>query len=147
MALQAVQEGFASLKDTLGTNTASLTAPLAGFETAALSADLIEKDDEFEIKAKVLNVRQEHVRVTINGDKVILGVKQAAGRQEGSESHRTEHGYSYHSYHSEESSAAYTEKSLQVPESGDLSKVTAHLYDGVLTVTIPKGGVSTSREP
>jgi HSP20 family protein len=86
--------------------------------------DVFETDDAVVVRAELAGVRRGDVRVTVDGD--LLRIR---GLREGS-------GAAAVRLHQMEIATGPFERCLRIPGDVDRERVTAHLEDGLLTVTL-----------
>lgn len=91
------------------------------------SVDVVEKDNMFEVTADLPGVDEKNVEVKLSGD--ILTIK--GQREERKEEKKQDY------YLCERQFGAF-ERSFQVPENVDSSKIDASFKNGVLTLSLPK---------
>jgi HSP20 family molecular chaperone IbpA len=93
--------------------------------------DVKETPKAFEVKADLPGVDKKDVKVNVNGDVLSLAVEKSTANEEKKE----EEGVKYHRV---ERSSAFVQRQIRLPDSADLSKITAKLENGVLRLDIPK---------
>lgn len=88
--------------------------------------DVIEAEDAVVVRAELAGVRREEVRVSVDGDVLRLsGIRESTGS-------------SVVRLHQMEIASGPFERRIRVPVEFDRDRVTAHLEDGLLTVTLPR---------
>ena len=88
--------------------------------------DVFETEEAFVVRAELAGVRRGELRVTVDGDRLrIRGMRDGEGR-------------SAVRLHQMEIATWPFERSLRIPEDVDRDQVSAHLEDGLLTVTLAK---------
>jgi HSP20 family protein len=88
--------------------------------------DVFETEDAFVVRAELAGVRRGELRVTVDGETLrIRGMRDG----DGSRAVRL---------HQMEIATGPFERSLRIPAEVDRDRVTAHLEDGLLTVTMEK---------
>ncbi len=92
--------------------------------------DIFEKDDKFVVKAELPGMKGEDIDISITGD--ILTIKG----EKKSESEVDEENY----YRRETSYGSFT-RSIRLPSSVDIDKISASSEDGLLEIDLPKAGV------
>jgi HSP20 family protein len=91
------------------------------------SVDVIETDDDFQIRAELPGLEKNDVRLSVEaGVLVISGHRQQKDGDNGMRYHRTERAY------------GGFQRAFTVPDTVDEQKVEAELKNGVLTVRLPK---------
>ncbi len=92
-----------------------------------ISADLIESEKDFQVHADLPGVSAENLDVSIIGKDLVI-------QAERSQVHKV----NTHKVHSLERSYGKVSRSIRIPESVDVSKVTTKFQNGVVSVTMPK---------
>lgn len=88
--------------------------------------DVFETEEAFVVRAELAGVRRGELRVTVDGDRLrIRGMRDGEGRRAVR-------------LHQMEIATGPFERSLRIPEDVDRDQVSAHLEDGLLTVTLGK---------
>ncbi len=101
-----------------GSVSTSLVAP---------AVDIIERQNDYTIKAELPGVKKEDVKITVqNGVLTIRGEKKQEEEKKGENYHRVER--SYGSF----------QRSFTLPNSVSSEKIEASYDNGVLSVTLPK---------
>jgi len=90
-------------------------------------ADLIDRENEFVVRAELPGVKKEDVEVNLSSHMVTI---KASTRGE----EKQEKG----EYHCHETTYGDYQRSMELPEVVDESKATAKFSDGVLELTLPK---------
>lgn len=105
-------------------NWGAHTGFLEGWSPAV---DLFEDKDKFTVKAELPGMKKEEIDVSLHGDSLSLSGerKQEREHKEG-ESYRSERYF------------GRFQRSIQLPQAVDGTKIEASYRDGVLTVTLPK---------
>jgi len=89
--------------------------------------DIIEHDKEYLIKAELPEVKKDDVKVTVQGDVLMItGERTFEKEEKGRKYHRVERAYGRFA------------RSFTLPEDADGNKVAAEFMDGVLKVHLPK---------
>ncbi len=92
--------------------------------------DIFEKDDKYVVKAEMPGIKPENVDISIIGDLLTLkGEKKEEAETKEDDYYRRE--MSYGSF----------VRSIRLPSSIDVDKVSASCEDGVLEINLPKAGV------
>lgn len=89
--------------------------------------DVVEKENEYLIKAELPGVKEEDVEVSLTGDMLTI----SGEKQEESEEERK--GY----YYSEASYGSFS-RSLTIPSNVDPDSIEANFNNGILEVSLPK---------
>lgn len=110
-----------------------------GAWTRGVPVDISETLTEFELKADIPGVNKEDIKLTVNGDVLSLSVEKSAGKEEDKE----ENGVKYHRL---ERSSTFARRSIRMPESADLSKISARYQDGVLRLNVHKHDDKTPKQ-
>ena len=98
------------------------------------SADIIEKENEYLVKADLPEVKREDIELKIaDGSLVLKGERRAEKDVSGEKEHRRETFY-----------GAF-ERHFALPEDADQANISAECKDGVLKVHIPKTKVEKSK--
>ena len=93
----------------------------------APAVDVIETDEEFQIRAELPGVEKKDVKLSVeNGVLLISGHREQEKEEKGKRYHKIERAYGNFA------------RSFTVPETVDAEKVTAEFKNGVLTVRLPK---------
>jgi HSP20 family protein len=93
----------------------------------APAVDVMEKDEEFQIRAELPGVEKKDVKLSVeNGVLLISGHREQEKEEKGKRYHRMERAYGNFA------------RSFTVPEAVDTEKVTADFKNGLLTVRLPK---------
>ena len=100
------------------------------------AADIIERDDEYLIKADLPEVKREDVEVTLENS--ILTLKGERRMKESKEDDKQLRVESYYGSFS---------RSFHVPEDVEISAIRAESKDGVLRVHLPKTSVKKKADP
>jgi len=91
------------------------------------SADIVENDNEYLIKADLPEVKKEDIDIRVeNGVLTLEGERRVEKSTEGEKEHRRETYYGKFS------------RSFSLPEDVDVDKISAESRDGVLRVHLPK---------
>ena len=88
--------------------------------------DVYETEDAFVVRAELAGVRRDDLRVTVDGERLRI-----RGIREGGDSRALR-------LHQMEIASGPFERSLRIPADVDRDRVSAHLEDGLLTVTMSK---------
>jgi HSP20 family protein len=100
----------------------------------APSVDILEKETEILIKAELPGIDAKDVAVTVDNNILTLKGERHLEKDVKKESyHRVERAYGSFS------------RSFSIPSSVDIAGVHAEYKDGLLTLTLPKKAISTSR--
>ena len=106
-------------------------APFPAFEERAVafapSFDVKETKDSYQFKADVPGIQDKDLEVTITGNRLTVGGKREAEREEKSDR-----------YYAYERNYGSFSRSFTLPEGVDADKLSASLEHGVLTVVVPK---------
>jgi HSP20 family protein len=94
--------------------------------------DVAERDTGFELKADIPGVDKNDIKLSVDGNVLSISVEKAAQQEERKEE---EGGVKWHRV---ERSTSYSRRAIRMPDSADLTHVTAKYQDGVLQMTIPK---------
>src|SRR5690242_3068100 len=93
----------------------------------APAVDVMETDDEFQIRAELPGVEKKDVKLSVeNGVLLISGHREQEKEEKGKRYHKIERAYGNFA------------RSFTVPEAVDAEKVTAEFKHGLLTVRLPK---------
>lgn len=96
-------------------------------EARLIPLDVVERAQQFEIRADLPGVPKEDIVLQAEGDLLSLSVETKAHKeQEGVRVHRRERGHTF------------AARSIRLPESCDLSQVQADVQNGVLEIVIAK---------
>ena len=88
--------------------------------------DVFETEDAFVVRAELAGVRRGDLRVTVDGEVLrVRGIRAGGGARAVR-------------LHQMEIATGPFERSLRIPSEVDRERVTAHLEDGLLTVTMEK---------
>ncbi len=91
------------------------------------AVDIVERQNDFTIKAELPGVKKEDVKITLqNGTLTIRGEKKHEEEKKGENLHRVERSY-----------GAF-QRSFTLPNSVSSERVEASYDNGILTVTLPK---------
>jgi HSP20 family protein len=93
--------------------------------------DVIEKENEWEIKADIPGVDKNSVKVEVENDQLNIGVE----KEESKEEEKEEEGVRYHRI---ERSSAFARRVVRLPKSADLEHIDAKYENGVLDIHVPK---------
>ncbi|KAK9828839.1 hypothetical protein WJX72_002344 [[Myrmecia] bisecta] len=93
--------------------------------------DIKETDKDFQLTADIPGVSKQDIKINVSGDVLSLSVEQSAGKEEEKE----ENGVKYHRM---ERSSTFARRAIRMPETADLSKITARYQDGVLSLKANK---------
>lgn len=98
------------------------------------SFDLAENDASYVLKMDVPGVREADLNVSLHGSRLIVsGKREGAKEEKGGAFHRTERW-----------SGAFS-RTITLPEDAKADAIEANLVDGVLTITLPKAGETTTK--
>ena len=98
------------------------------------SADIVETDNEYVIKADLPEVKKDDIDVRVeNGVLTLSGERRVEKSTEGEKEHRRETFYGRFA------------RSFSLPEDVDADKITAECRDGVLKVHLPKSDAKKPR--
>jgi HSP20 family protein len=92
--------------------------------------DIFEKDDKYVVKAEMPGIKPEDVDISIIGDLLTL----KGEKKEESETKEEE-------YYRREMSYGSFVRSIRLPSSVNVDKVSASCEDGILEITLPKVGI------
>jgi len=122
-----------NMSDRIDRLLAGRNIPSAGRDEAmalvdwAPAVDVMETDDEFQIRAELPGVEKKDVKLSVeNGVLLISGHREQEKEEKGKRYHKIERAYGNFA------------RSFTVPETVDAEKVTAEFKNGVLTVRLPK---------
>jgi len=97
------------------------------FEGWSPAVDLMEDKDKFIVKAELPGMKKDEIDVSLHGDMLnICGERKKEEEHKEGESYRSERYF------------GRFQRSIQLPQAVDGSKIEAAYRDGVLTVTLPK---------
>ena len=99
------------------------------------SSELIEEDKQYLLKVDLPGIKKEDVKVEVEGERLTIRAERKSEKEEKSKKR----------YFSEISYGSCM-RSFVLPQSIDEKKVDAKFDNGVLTVTIPKGEESKSKQ-
>lgn len=105
----------------------------SGEESSALGAtwvpsvDISETEGEIVLRAEVPGIKPDDIEITVSGDRLIIAGEKSEESEEKQE----------HYYHCERRFGMF-ERSIELPTSANLEKVSADYSNGVLTVHVPK---------
>jgi HSP20 family protein len=99
------------------------------------AVDVVETDDDFEIKAELPGLSKDNVKVTLHEN--VLTIK--GEKQEEKEEKKK-------SYHRIERSHGAFSRSFVLPSRVQNEKIKADFKDGILTLTVPKAPEAKPRE-
>lgn len=98
------------------------------------SADIVENDNEYLIKADLPEVKKEDIDIRVeNGVLTLSGERRVEKSTEGEKEHRRETYYGRFA------------RSFALPEDVDVQKISAESRDGVLRVRLPKSEANKPR--
>lgn len=100
--------------------------------------DVVEKEQAFEIKADVPGVDKKDIKLSVDGDVLSLSVQKSQAKEDKKQDEKGKL-----KYHRTERSSTWVQRSLRLPESADLSKISAKYADGVLQMEVPKSEEKT----
>jgi HSP20 family protein len=122
-----------NMSDRIDRLLAGRNIPSAGRDEAmalvdwAPAVDVMETDDEFQIRAELPGVEKKDVKLSVeNGVLLISGHREQEKEEKGKRYHKIERAYGNFAV------------SFTVPEAVDAEKVTAEFKHGLLTVRLPK---------
>ena len=122
-----------NMSDRIDRLLAGRNIPSAGRDEAmalvdwAPAVDVMETDDEFQIRAELPGVEKKDVKLSVeNGVLLISGHREQEKEEKGKRYHKIERAYGNFA------------RSFTVPEAVDAEKVTAEFKHGLLTVRLPK---------
>ena len=122
-----------NMSDRIDRLLAGRNIPSAGRDEAmalvdwAPAVDVMETDDEFQIRAELPGVEKKDVKLSVeNGVLLISGHREQEKEEKGKRYHKIERAYGNFA------------RSFTVTETVDAEKVTAEFKNGVLTVRLPK---------
>lgn len=118
--------------------TGALTQRSESTGIRGIPLDVVETDKSFTVKADVPGVKKEDIKLNVDGDVLSLSVQKSESKEDKKED---ENGKV--KYHRTERSSAWVQRSLRLPESADLSKISAKYTDGVLHMEVPKSEEKT----
>lgn len=98
------------------------------------SADIVERDDQFVIRAALPGVDPADLDVTLDGQSLVIRGERSAFEQKSGER-----------WLLREHSSGWFERSFQLPSAVDAEQAEAQFAQGVLTLTVPKASVSSGR--
>jgi HSP20 family protein len=97
--------------------------------------DIFEKDDKYVVKAEVPGIKMEDIDISIMGDLLTLkGEKNEESETKEDDYYRREMSYGSFS------------RSIRLPSSVDVDRITASCDDGILEIDLPKAGVVTPKK-
>jgi HSP20 family protein len=100
----------------------------------APSVDVIETNEEYQIKAELPEVKKEDVKVSVdNGVLRIEGERKQEKEEKGKKFHRVERSY-----------GSFL-RTFTLPDNTDEAKVRAEFKDGILNVRLPKGAQAKAK--
>ncbi|KAK9804373.1 hypothetical protein WJX72_009754 [[Myrmecia] bisecta] len=99
--------------------------------TRGIMLDVKETESAFEVKADLPGLSKQDIKVQVNGDVLSLSVDKSAGKEEVKE----ENGVKYHRV---ERSSTFASRAIRMPETADLSNISARYQDGVLHLDVHK---------
>jgi len=120
-------------QDFLGESRREGAQALTGFVP---SLDLVEKDNEYVMKADLPGMREQDINVEVGDDNVLT-----ISGERSQEENKNVRGYQY----SERSYGSFS-RSIELPRGVDASKVKAEFNNGVLEVRFPKGEPARARK-
>lgn len=91
------------------------------------SVDISETENEIVLRAEVPGINPEQIDITVSGDRLIISGEKSEEHEEKEE----------HYYHCERRFGAF-ERSIELPSTADVEKISADHTNGVLTVHVPK---------
>lgn len=98
------------------------------------SADIVETDDEYTIKADLPEVKKEDIDIRVeNGVLTLTGERRVEKSSDGEKEHRREAFYGRFA------------RSFSLPDDVDVDKISAESRDGVLKVHLPKSEAKKPR--
>jgi HSP20 family protein len=100
--------------------------------TKHIPLDVIEKPHLYELKGDLPGIREEEVKLSVDGDVLSISVENVGKAKEET---KEEGGIKVHRI---ERSAAFARRAIRLPESANTENISADLNHGVLTVHIPK---------
>ena len=122
-----------NMSDRIDRLLAGRNIPSAGRDEAmalvdwAPAVDVMETDDEFQIRAELPGVEKKDVKLSVeNGVLLISGHREQEKEEKGKRYHKIERAYGNFA------------RSFTVPEAVDAEKVTAEFKNGLLNVRLPK---------
>jgi HSP20 family protein len=92
--------------------------------------DIFEKEDKFVVKAELPGIKAEDIDISVTGDMLTIKAEKK------SESEVKEENY----YRREASYGSFA-RSIRLPSSVNVDKITASCEDGVLEIDLPKTGL------
>lgn len=109
-----------------------MQSPWPGEEATALdtwvpSVDIAERESEIILRAEVPGIKPDDIDVTVSGERLIISGEKTEQHEE-----KQEH------YHHCERRFGMFERSIELPASADLDRVSAEHANGVLTIHVPK---------
>jgi HSP20 family molecular chaperone IbpA len=109
-----------------------------GLSLRNIPLDVVEKEKAFEIKADVPGVDKKDIKLNVEGDVLSLSVQKTQNKEDKKQDEK-----GGVKYHRTERSSMFVQRSLRLPESADLSKISAKYTDGVLQMEVPKSEEKT----
>jgi len=95
-----------------------------------MALDVVEKKDQFEIKADVPGVSKQDINLNVDADVLSISVDKVQEKEEPGEEGTK--------WHRSERSRMWARRSVRLPETARLDAIKAKYHDGVLTVAVPK---------
>lgn len=99
--------------------------------TRGMALDVKETPSDFQLTADIPGVQKGDIKVNVQGDILTISVDKTASKEETKEEKGVK-------YHRQERSHNFARRSVRMPETADLSKVSARYQDGVLHLTVHK---------
>jgi HSP20 family protein len=96
-------------------------------ETRGMALDVIEKENEFIIKANVPGFKKEEINISVQDNRLTIAANHDEVKEE-----------NVGTIHRSERFSGNFVRSLYLPESCDGNKIKAKLEDGILILNIPK---------
>ncbi|APV44005.1 HSP20 family protein [Dehalogenimonas formicexedens] len=97
--------------------------------------DIFEKEDKYVVKAEVPGIKAEDIDISITGDLLTL----KGEKKDESETHEED-------FYRRELSYGSFVRSIRLPSSIDVDKISASCDDGILEISLPKAGAVTPKK-
>ncbi len=106
-----------------------------GEDERMMAMDVVEKKDQFQIKANLPGIRKSDVKVYVDGNDFVI---EAQRRKEEKQENET-------TYRAERYQGNYR-RVFSIPETWDVSNINANFKNGVLHINIPKKDAEPEKE-
>ena len=100
-------------------------------EATVPKLDIFEKEDKFVIKAELPGMKGEDIDISVTGDMLTIRGEK-----------KTESEVKEEDYYRRETSYGSFARSIRLPSSVNIDKITASSEDGILEIDLPKSGVA-----